>query len=408
MTIQEAVEAHTHAELAPSKAHIWVNCPGAVFHWRNLPPQTAGEHAIRGTHVHKLCEVSVADFLQHKLTGADPDVRFHLMGTEYTAEEIANAIEYRRVIWEKILNQSVTGKAWGTEERFTFDEQLGMFGTTDFWAVYLDDRAKRAADIVDYKNGFGYVEVKGNLQLLMYACSIRKEIRAAGKDLDYVRASIFQPNAGGEPFRSVVFTAKNLDTWEKKFYKAAHQIYVKQKPTFKTGAWCKYCPAQGVCTKYTQEIEKKTALRIVEPDKVVLPGVETLTDEQLSAICLHSDRIVEFIDAAKKHAFNRFLSGVPVPGTKVVQPEGRRGWVKDSVKVRDALVAAGIDQWHQEPKPITITEAEKLLKAKKLPLNGLSAVIEKGEGKPILVPATDPRPAVANRLDLLACAPEED
>lgn len=389
-----------HSELALSASDRWVNCPGSVMLIRNIEVPPAGPEAAKGTKVHELCEVAVSDFLHHKLNGTNPDARFTLMSANYEPDEIENANGYRKVVWENILHESITNKAWGIEERFVFDEHLQIFGTVDFWAIFLDDRAKRIAHLCDYKNGFNYVDAKSG-QLKSYACALRKEIRAAGKDIDAVRVSIYQPRCvSAEPYREATLSNKALDVWERKMLKSAHQIYIKQKPKFSVGSHCKWCPAKAICKKYGQHIEAETALKVVTPDEIVLPSPETITDEQLAKVILNADKIESFIDAAKKYALNKVLSGHALPGLKAVLGSTRRKWIDDEKKVVEVLSGSYNLQngdLYQAPKLATLTSIEK--KIGKGKLDGLT---EETQAKPVLVSKLDPRVEIKDGLALLS------
>lgn len=388
-----------HAELALSASDRWVNCPGSVFLIRNITVPPAGPEADRGTRVHELCDVAVSDFLEHKRSGTDPDARFTLMSPKYAAEEQENAIQYRDTIWTELLNQTITNKAWGVEERLVFDEQLKIFGTVDFWAIYLDDRAKRAAALCDYKNGINYVDAKSG-QLKSYACALRREVRAAGKDIDYVRVAIFQPRCfSAEPFRTAILSSKALDVWERKMVKAAHQIYIKQKPTFKVGTHCKWCPAKAICKKYGAHIEAETALKVVDPDEVILPSPETYAPEQLAKIVLFGDDLKAYIDDCKKYALNLHLSGRKIPNLKAVLGSTRRKWIDDEKKIVLTLEKAGLkaSDIYQAPKLATLTSVEK-----KVGKGKIAELLEETQAKPVLVPLEDPRVEIKDGLSLLS------
>jgi hypothetical protein len=387
-----------HSELALSASDRWVNCPGSVMLIRNIEVPPAGPEAAKGTRVHELCEVAVSDFLQHKLSGTDPDARFNLLSVNYEPEEIENANGYKQVVWENILHESITNKAWGIEERFVFDEQLQIFGTVDFWAIFLDDRAKRIAHLVDYKNGYGYTSEKSG-QLKSYACALRKEIRAAGKDIDAVRVSVYQPRCiGKDAYREATLTNKALDVWERKMLKAAQQIYIKQKPKFSVGSHCKWCPAKAICKKYEAYLQTETSLKLVTPDEIVLPSPETISDEQLAAIILQSEKIEDFIKAARGFALNRVLSGKPLPGLKAVLGSTRRKWINDEREIIGKLSSLGVTeaQLYQKPKLTTLTAIEKIVGKGRL--DGLT---EETVAKPVLVSKLDPRVEIKDGLALL-------
>jgi hypothetical protein len=393
-----------HSELSLSSSDRWVACPGSIFLIRNIEVPPAGPEAERGTKVHELCAVLLEDFLKHKLTGSDALGRVLKMQPDYEPEDTENAYNYRDTVWREVLDQSITHKAYGIEEKFVFDEKLDIYGTVDFWCIYIDDRAKRAAVICDYKNGYNYVDEESG-QLKSYACALRQEIRNSGKDIDYVKTCIFQPRClSAAPFRSAQFTVKQLSTWEKKMFKAANQIYVKKKPTFKVGSHCKWCPAKSICKAYAKEIENQTSLALISPDSVVLPAPEVIPDDKLANIVLHADAIEDFLKACKAYCLNRHLSGKPLPGLKAVLGNTRRCWKEDEAKIILGLYALGLkdEDVFQKPKINTITAVEKRVGRGKL--DDLTTM---SEAKPILVPSNDARLEIKDGLAMLETVPED-
>lgn len=394
-----------HAPLGGSSAERWVNCPGSVFYLRDLPPDEGNAATDQGTRAHELAEKVLRSFLQHKIEGTpveepstdDPEMDEHVM-------------DYVRAVWKEALEESITGKAYELEDRLTIDQHLQMWGSSDFWAVYIDDRAKRVGIIGDFKYGYHFVSEEDNGQLAFYAVALRSEIRRAGKDLDYVRAFIFQPRAGddgaqGKPsYREYKFTAAKLDSWEKKFLKAAEQIFVKQVPKFKAGDWCQWCRAKAQCKTHAREIETKTALQVIDPEMNTLPLPEKLTDEQLLRIVIHGDTLTDFVAACKTFALARAKAGKPIPGTKIVQASaGRRKWREEIQEVGDALQQHGIEN----PFDFSlkgISEMEKALTklhGKENAKNLMNTLCVQGKPGVKLVPEDDERPAVASLVDLL-------
>lgn len=400
-----------HAELGGSSASRWMNCPGSVFHLRDIPKQPAGPEATQGTKAHEAAEIVLTDFLEHKVSGADPDIRAHLLTDNDDILEAAYG--YRDAIWTEILGEALTGKYYGLEERFTLDVNLGMFGTVDFWCVYIDDRGKRVGVIMDYKFGYIPVPAKGNAQLAFYAAALRREIRAGGKDLDYVIGGIYQPKATGDSALSTTkFTAKQLDVWEKKFLNAAHDIYVKKKAKFKAGEWCQYCDAKAVCKAYKASIQTKSSLKLIDPDEIEFPTPETVPDEQIAKIVLHSEEVKKFLKACSAYALSRFQSGKPLPGVKVVAGQSRRSWPKsqeDVDSIAQDLEGRGVDPFGP-PKLKTITAIEKAL-SKEFDKDTAKQLVDSycGESapKPKLVPESDPRPAIPSNASLMMDEDEE-
>jgi len=211
--------------------------------------------------------------------------------------------------------------------------------------VYVDDRARRVGIIVDYKYGYHKVSIEKNAQLAFYACAMQKEFTDQGKELDRVKAVIYQPRGGEDnPYKECVFTNAQLKTWTKKFLKAGEQIFIKQKPKFKVGTWCKFCRAQAICKAYSSNVIQESELALVDTT-AVLPVPEQLDDQTLRNIILNADKLEDFLSAAKKYGKQRYLKGHPIQGTKcVISSQGRRTWQKDDEAIGSRLIELGVKE----------------------------------------------------------------
>jgi len=389
-------EIRTHALLGGSSAHRWTNCPGSCFYIKDLPPEEPSEHAIKGTKQHDICENYLRNFLDYKINGENV-----IEIKACTDEQYERACFYRDSVWTRVLNQSVTGKAYGFEDKFTLNEDLEMSGFVDFWTVFINERAKRKLSIVDYKDGIHEVEAEKNPQLAFYLVCARQELQNHGKDIDIAEGFIIQPSSK-IPIKSVVYTPKDLDTWKKKFYAAAEIIFIKKKPKFKTGDWCFFCPAKSICLTYSKELHTKTALKLVDPVPDSLPTPEKLSDETLAKIITNYDVIKNFIDACYSHCLARHKQGKPLPGLKVVEGASRRKWKENADSTLPFYDKYGIDCTERKLKGIGIVE--KLLKefmSKEEITNALAPFTEKTTPSLTLVPITDERLEVKSNLDLL-------
>lgn len=390
-----------HRRLGGRNATQWSNCPGSVFLEQEVGPQPQSDAAEEGTRAHEIAEIALHDFLQHKVEGTDADARMNAIVGE--DDKVEAAYRYAAAAWEQGLQGSVTGKVFGFEEEVTLDEGLEMGGSCDFWCVYIDDRGKRVCYLLDYKYGFGYVDAD-SAQLALYATAMRKECRAMGKDLDYVRVAIFQPRAGDPAYREKKHTSAQLDAWEKKFYKAATQIFIKKKPTYKVGAWCRYCRARGICEKYLATTENNTQLKLIQADTITLPTPERISDADISRILKHKEDIEGFLKACYNYAYLRGKRGENIPGFKIVHTRTRRKWHDQAEEVAKTLMQWEIEPYKQ-PDLINITEAEKALTkkhGKDRASEILSILTTQTNPSEALVPDDDPRPQVAgSRLDLL-------
>jgi hypothetical protein len=296
-----------------------------------------------------------------------------------------------------VLQQSLTGKAWGSEEEVCLDEHLDMWGIVDFWVIYIDDRGKKVLAIVDLKTGYHFVVIKKNLQLLFYGCAMIEEIKKGGKNLDVLRTCVYQPRLTNcAPYRETSYSSRQTDKAVQGFFKAAKAI-IDGSTKLKVGDHCEYCDGKPKCKAYAKSISDRSALLLVNPDTIRFTVPEDLPDETLAKILLHGDEVKDYIKAIEAYAISKCKNGSGIKGFKVVNGPTKRCWIEDDKVVGETLKTLGVaEPFRTEPKLITIGAAEKLVK-KEL----LRDVITTTKPSIILVPDNDPRPSVGSAVELL-------
>lgn len=389
-----------HAPFGGSVAARRINCPGSYFVESQMPPQPPSLAADEGTEAHEAVEWALADFLYRKVEGEGID----LPKPRHFEKYKKYADEYVEAVWEKALFKIITGKTYAIETVVTINESLGMYGPADFICVYTDERGRLVGIIGDFKFGFDFVDCDKNDQLAHYACGLREGVRRIGKDLEYVRAFIYQPRAGGESYRETTFTAKFLDGWKRKAIKAAEQIFVHKKPKFKCGDWCKFCRAKTVCKTFNQQRTIETQLDLVNYKTIELPKIETLSPDHIVKLVLHGDKLIDLVKAAKDIAYDACITNGTYHGLKLVEGKGRRSWdeAKDEDEIADQMRKHGIrDPYKKSLRGIT--EIEKELKKLK-PAAQAAELMECWTSKSapkVLVATSDPRPAVKCTKEML-------
>lgn len=395
----EESDKKSHRSAGGSSAHIWVECSGYIPLKKQLPPKIATKEMESGTEYHDLAEKVLSAFLHRKITGeTNEEVKKLVM--EHPDDQMVEAVlDYTESVWSDVFKGAITGKAYGVEDNFTFSEELDSGGTADVWCVYIDSRAKRVLHVGDFKSGVYEVPADDNPQLMLYILAIRKFLRDHGKDIDYAIGSIFQPKSQTPYKESKKITQKKMDTWEKKFTKALQAAYTK--PKFKVGAHCQFCPcAQAlICKAYVNSGQTKTDLLALHHKYTELPSVESLPDETISQIIKAAPEIIRVLKNAKSYAIGRHIAGNPLPGLKVVQGNGRRNFISDTLTVQMALEDFGL---HRDElfkyKLKGIGQIESLLKGKGLTKKDATSVLEpltfKKLPQPSLVSIEDPRPAL--------------
>lgn len=396
-----------HAVLGGSSAARWSTCTGSVFLKQQAPPKEETEDMRRGTEVHEVCEAITESFLKHKADGSDHEVTRALYAEDLEALELADG--YAEFIYDVVLEGSLSGKVYGIEDFFALDESLEMYGYPDFWSVMISENGKRVLKVVDYKNGTWKVAATKNPQGAFYACCIRQFLNNAGKDIDYCYVYIYQPNAleqneDGTCYSVHKFTQKQLETWKKKFYKAAHQIFVKKKPRYKTGEHCRFCEGRAICEKYTKEAGFEESLVLAEPDPKKLPEVSKLSDEQVLRVIQSEEIIKQLINACKEYARGIINTKGAFPGLKLVEGRSQRTLIKNPEVVEATLAQHGLsadDIYDKKAKSLAALKKEIWKRNK--PVNNMtqkeadaivSQVCEMTTPSISLVPESDPREAV--------------
>jgi hypothetical protein len=111
-----------------------------------------------------------------------------------------------------------------------------------------------------------------------------------------------------------------------------------------------------------------------------------LDGEDIAVILNQADDFTRWLSDVKDYALSKALSGVKFPGYKLVEGRSNRRYT-DEEAVAEAATTAGYTDIY-ETKLIGLTAMEKLLgkaKFKKV----LGELIEKPQGKPVLVPEAD-------------------
>ena len=147
-------------------------------------------------------------------------------------------------------------------------------------------------------------------------------------------------------------------------------------------------------------MSNETTIALINPAELTFPEPEKISDKVLSNIILHADALDTFIKACKRHVLGRCLNGNPVPGVKVVEGSTKRKIDGErETEIGEFFKAHGIDPFTKKLKGITALGNE--LKAKGLSKNLVDSFCTKGQPPAILVPDSDPRPAVKQALDYL-------
>lgn len=427
---------HEHALLSPSGSKKWLGCSASLLCEKDIPNES-GQAAINGTAMHAVSE----DLLNRHIKGETTVTAAHYKGvyvlnegkgpikavagkppagavlindefvtmveryTDYALGVISSAeyvkIEMRAEL-TKLLHPGyvVTSPRAGSTRPFTEkpqETQVKTFGTADLVAVIPRTDGSFMLLVGDLKTGRHAVEAKENKQLMLYALAILAKLRRL-YDITLVRLAIFQPYCGGPSEWDI--TPDGLDIFRKFASKRAIEaldVYYGGKKNLKASHFkpsadaCQWCRFNEKCNARTKAAIQTGGTTATDAD--LGDDNHEMTPEELKAAYEKLPELRQHIATIEKAMHAALLSGVAVPGYKLVTGnEGNRKW-SDAAKVTEMLEGARIkrDMMFKESL-ISPTDAEKVFKTEKPRIwRRLEKLIERAPGKPTIAAADDPR-----------------
>lgn len=365
-----------HALLSASSSHRWMNCPPSARLCETYEDKGSG-YAAEGTDAHTLCEYKLRCALGEDMSEV-ADIRDNLDFYSDEMEECATG--YAAYILELIetAKQTCTDPKVLIEQKLDFSRYVEEgFGTGDCVVI-----ADGTLHIVDYKHGQGVlVKSEDNPQMKLYALGTL-EIFDGIYDIDEVSMTIYQPRRDNVSTQTV--SKESLQKWAEEVLKPAAELAYAGDGDFKCGDWCQFCKAKHECRKRAE-----ANMELAKYDFKLPPLLE---DDEVEDILGKIDALVSWASDIREYALQAALGGKEWDGFKLVEGRSNRKYINDEA-VAQTVEQAGYDPY--EHKVMGITAMEKTLgKAKFAEL--LGSLVEKPQGKPTLVPASDKRPAINN------------
>ena len=418
---------HEHALLSPSGSKKWLGCSASLLCEKDIPNES-GQAAINGTAMHAVSE----DLLNRHIKGETTVTAAHYKGvyvlnegkgpikavagkppagavfindefvtmveryTDYALGIISSA-EYVKIEMRAELTKLLHPDYCGSTLESKPDTPVKTFGTADLVAVIPRTDGSFMLLVGDLKTGRHAVDAKENKQLMLYALAILAKLRRL-YNITLVRLAIFQPYCGGPSEWDI--TPAGLDIFRKFASKRAIEaldVYYGGKKNLKAShfkpsadacQWCRFNEKCNARTKAAIQIGGTTAT-----DADLADDNHEMTPEELKAAYEKLPELRQHIATIEKAMHAALLSGVEVPGYKLVTGnEGNRKW-SDAAKVTEMLEGARIkrDMMFKESL-ISPTDAEKVFKTEKPRIwRRLEKLIERAPGKPTIAAADDPR-----------------
>lgn len=366
-----------HALLSPSAAHRWMNCTAAPRLEINVE-DAGSDYAAEGTLAHAYSTLKLKKYLG--LPTADEEKEIEALSQYHTGEMDEYTDTYVSIVLEKFNAARAHTKDAQllVETRLDFSKHIpDAFGTAD--AIIIADGT---IDEIDFKYGKGVkVSAFQNPQTMIYGLGAFEKFDFE-YDIRRVRMTIIQPRI--DNLSEYEVTTAELLSWAiKELEPKAKEAYSgngKQQP----GDWCQFCKVKHTCRALVN-LCKETAQN----------NAQLLSTDELAKDVLPMLPIIKtWLAGVEDYALQQALSGVSLPGWKLVEGRSNRKIVNVE-GAATALINAGYAKTaiYKPQELCTITELEKMVGKKQFA--ALCAdFIEKPKGKPTLAEESDKRPAL--------------
>jgi hypothetical protein len=338
-------------------------------------PNVESTFAAEGTAFHMALDMIFSGIAKEDTDVIGLTFNGYTITEEMFEEGIAPILEH----WD-LLDKELGGIDYYSERRVIFPGIENAFGTTD-----LIGTAKDRTVVYDFKLGRGVaVSAEDNPQMKYYALAAMhsegtQHFFAPDKP---VEVFIAQPRVGdGEPFSRWMTTVKQLEAFGVELRHAVETAMQPDAP-LKMGPYCKFCSAKSGCPLY-QNLAR--ASQELERDQM-----EAHLEEWLP----QADMLIELGNFIKTLAHDQMEKGANIPGWKLVNKRATRNWADEerTVKYFAKIGLPAADRYVK--RLVSPAQAEKLLKANKLPDTLPDHLVEKVSSGTTLAPESDKRPAV--------------
>jgi len=360
-----------HARLSASASHRWLACPPSVALCERYEDK-GSSYAAEGSAAHSLCEHKLKKALGLPTKDPTADLSYYNEEMEQCADD------YAAYILEIMAREREAGHDphLFIEQRVEYSRYVkDGFGTCD--AVVATDGTLY---VVDFKFGKGIkVEAEGNSQLRIYALGALEAFSCL-YDISVVSMVIFQPRL--DHISDWTVNAESVTQWAEEVLIPTAALAENGEGEYQAGDHCQFCKAKAECRTRAEQSMSLARLDFKRPP--------LLEDDEVESILGKIDDLVAWAGDIKNYALQAALGGKRWNGWKLVEGRSNRKYT-DETAVAETVTVAGYDPYERSVKGVTAME--KLLGKKKF-AELLGGLVEKPQGKPVLVPEGDKREAI--------------
>lgn len=378
----------SHAVLSPSSSARWLACPPSARLEEKfdaaLGEQTS-VYAAEGTALHALAELKL---LREKGKLKHPDginahnytKRYKGLNYAYNAEQTSVVDYYVDTVMEhyNAALKDTPDAQLMVEVRLNLTDYIPEgFGSSD--AVIVGDGI---LEVLDMKGGKGVkVDAVNNSQARCYALGATTLLGDL-YDFDEVKTVIIQPRL--DNISEETLTRKELLKWGRDVLKPGADEAFKGDGMFAAGAHCKFCSARYLCRERAATAMKVFTHGFESPD--------VISDKEIPGILKALPVAKSWISDIETYAYHQALSGVELPGFKIVRGRKTRHWKNEEEFVEEAIRNGMSPDTYSEVKLKSPAQMQKALGKKEYDAIFADLVVE-SDGALTLVDEADKRPA---------------
>lgn len=360
-----------HARLSPSN-HRWPKCPGSVREEAQYP-DTSGPEAIDGTGSHLLLEtclkmgMDAKAFIGQTLGVGHHDQPMGWLVEQDRADRVQMALDYVGRRRRELAPWTVTVEAESKSDPGSafHPPRTDWWGTCDVTIRATEEGYLRYLEVVDFKDGRGFVSAEDNTQLISYAGGKIPHSASGGAYVEGVRMTIVQP-------KTTPVVRYQDKTWFE-VHDAAYKLYKHAADTddpnapLIAGDWCQWCKANpkrgGHCTKAAQQANEELKMENETGFEALLDlDVRTATEQQLAEVMDLEPSLLaiqEAMERVKAEIQARLEDERDVPGWSLQPGRMSRQWT-DEEQVLEVLKKTSMKLDEFAPrKLLTPAQAEK-------------------------------------------------